>query len=142
MSRRRRSRALSPHAPASPPPPAAGRGRASRRVLAALALVVALAYANSFRAGFTLDNRPQILEDARIRAVDAGNLRAIFTEDYWWPVTVTSSASFGLRARSKIVLNVGMATPRRMRAGTSVHVISRRVLPCTCTGSGRSSRWR
>lgn len=89
MSRRRRSRALSPHAPASPPPPAAGPGRASRRVLAALALVVALAYANSFPAGFTLDNRPQILEDARIRAVDAGNLRAIFTEDYWWPVTVS-----------------------------------------------------
>jgi hypothetical protein len=53
---------------------------------AALAVVVGLAYATSFQAGFPQDNRGRILEDPRIRSVSVENLRLIVAEDYWWPV--------------------------------------------------------
>ena len=52
---------------------------------AALALLVLLAYANSFRAGFVFDNRVLLLEDTRLRAPTATNLDLILNKPYWWP---------------------------------------------------------
>jgi hypothetical protein len=54
-------------------------------VLAALALLTLLAYANSFRAGFVFDNRVLLLEDTRLRALTAANLDLILHKPYWWP---------------------------------------------------------
>src|SRR5260370_6523825 len=42
-------------------------------------------YSNSFGAGFAMDNRGLILQDARIRAATAENLDLIFGHTYWWP---------------------------------------------------------
>ncbi|MEO8499358.1 MAG: tetratricopeptide repeat protein [Vicinamibacteria bacterium] len=50
-----------------------------------LGAVLHLTYANSFNAGFTLDNKFKILEDPRIRGLDEQNLRLIFSREYWWP---------------------------------------------------------
>jgi protein O-mannosyl-transferase len=44
-----------------------------------------LAYANSFGAGFTLDNRGLLLEDPRVRAATAENVGLILQHTYWWP---------------------------------------------------------
>src|SRR5581483_2026745 len=52
-------------------------------ILAALAVVTALAYSNSFRSGFIVDNRVLML-DPRIRALTAENLRLILSKDYWY----------------------------------------------------------
>lgn len=63
--------------------------RMTRRRLAwvagALGLLTLLAYANSFQAGLTVDNKLIIGLDPRIQSVSAGNLRLIFSENYWWP---------------------------------------------------------
>jgi hypothetical protein len=58
-----------------------------RRLLAAVGLCAAalLAFANSFGAGFALDNKALILEDPRLRAATAQNLHLIFQHTYWWP---------------------------------------------------------
>jgi tetratricopeptide (TPR) repeat protein len=58
-----------------------------RRVLAAasLALVTSLAYANSFSAGFILDNKSLLLKDPRIRELTFENLRLILQHTYAWP---------------------------------------------------------
>lgn len=53
--------------------------------MAALCGVTLLAYGNSFRAGFTLDNAGLLLQDPRIREASAQNLRQIFEHTYWWP---------------------------------------------------------
>ena len=60
---------------------------ARRHVLVGLGLcLLTLAvYGNSFGAGFTMDNRGLILEDARVRAATAENLSLIFGHTYWWP---------------------------------------------------------
>jgi tetratricopeptide (TPR) repeat protein len=50
-----------------------------------LATLIAAAYGNSLDGGFAYDNRFQILEDSRLRAVTAENVRRLFTEDLWWP---------------------------------------------------------
>ena len=50
-----------------------------------LTLVVLLAYANSFGAGFTLDNQGLILNDPRIHTASSENLARIFQHTYWWP---------------------------------------------------------
>jgi tetratricopeptide (TPR) repeat protein len=52
---------------------------------AILAAVCVLAYWNSFRAGFLLDNKSIILQDTRLRAIDWNSIRNIFTFNYWWP---------------------------------------------------------
>lgn len=52
---------------------------------AALGLLALLAYANSFQADLTVDNKLIIGLDPRIQSVSAGNLRLIFSENYWWP---------------------------------------------------------
>src|ERR1022692_3120907 len=63
------------------------RAAARRHLLVGLGLcLLTLAvYGNSFGAGFTMDNRGLILEDARIRAATAENLGLIFGHTYWWP---------------------------------------------------------
>ncbi len=57
-----------------------------RRALLLLALwaFVLLAYSNSFRAGFALDNAAVILRDSRIRAATPENLHLILTGEYWY----------------------------------------------------------
>ncbi len=50
-----------------------------------LALVCVLAFWNSFRAEFLLDNQTLILNDPRLRAVAWQNVQQILTHDYWWP---------------------------------------------------------
>src|SRR5262245_32821009 len=44
-----------------------------------------IAYSNSFSAGFVLDSQSRVLEDPRITAVTAENLKLIWTKDYWYP---------------------------------------------------------
>ncbi|SPE43023.1 conserved membrane hypothetical protein [Candidatus Sulfopaludibacter sp. SbA3] len=58
-----------------------------RRWLASIGLCAAAlaAFANSFSAGFTLDNRAIILEDPRLREATPQNLDLIFEHTYWWP---------------------------------------------------------
>ena len=51
---------------------------------AALVILVLLAYANSFQAGFTLDNHG-ILRDPRVQQATAHNLGLIADHTYWWP---------------------------------------------------------
>jgi protein O-mannosyl-transferase len=50
-----------------------------------LCLLTLAAYSNSFSAGFAMDNRGLILEQARIRDATAENLALIFDHTYWWP---------------------------------------------------------
>src|SRR5947208_1627963 len=56
---------------------------------ACLAVLVFLAYANSFHAGFVFDNRVLLLEDTRLRAFSAANLSLILHRPYWWPFAQT-----------------------------------------------------
>lgn len=53
--------------------------------MVALCAVTLLAYANSFRSGFVLDNRGLLLQDPRIREATAENLGLILHHTYWWP---------------------------------------------------------
>ena len=53
--------------------------------IAALCALTLLVYANSFGAGFTLDNKGLLLEDPRLRAVSSENVQQIFDRTYWWP---------------------------------------------------------
>jgi len=57
-------------------------------LLLALFALTLLAYANSFRCGFPLDNRFLILEDPRLTAPTAENLSLILTQDYCYPQVV------------------------------------------------------
>src|SRR6478672_8143606 len=54
-------------------------------VPASLALLCLAAYANSFDAGFALDNRQLILNDPRVHAFTRENLSLIARHSYWWP---------------------------------------------------------
>jgi tetratricopeptide (TPR) repeat protein len=63
--------------------------RIDRRTLIAasvLCLLSLLAYANSFTAGFPLDNKGLIPDDTRIRDLTSRNLDLIVHHTYWWPV--------------------------------------------------------
>ena len=53
--------------------------------------VALLAYSNSFRDGFALDNGTIILADSRVRAATSENFHLIATEEYWY-----NSATTGL----------------------------------------------
>jgi hypothetical protein len=64
-------------------------GRSLVRDLTILLALVAVVYANSFRAGFTLDNDFFILGDERVHAASAANVRRILSEDYTAPRFVT-----------------------------------------------------
>jgi len=88
-SQPKRSRTTVPSA--TPASVGAQRGTGVRQHLALAAillLLVLLAYANSFTAGFVLDNRAVILDDPRVRSATARNLTLILTQDYW-PLLVT-----------------------------------------------------
>jgi tetratricopeptide (TPR) repeat protein len=52
--------------------------------VAALWAVALVAYANSFGAGFPMDNAAIILQDTRIRAATDRNLGLIWSEEYWY----------------------------------------------------------
>ncbi len=52
---------------------------------ATLVLLTLLAYANSFSAGFVLDNKGLLLQDPRIRQLTVDNIRLILQHTYWWP---------------------------------------------------------
>jgi protein O-mannosyl-transferase len=52
----------------------------------ALAALVLLAYSNSFSAGFSLDSKGLILQDARVHAATSENLDLIAQHTYWWPI--------------------------------------------------------
>jgi tetratricopeptide (TPR) repeat protein len=58
-----------------------------RHLLAAVALCVItlLAFSNSFSAGFPLDNKGLILQDARVHEASRQNIDLIFQRSYWWP---------------------------------------------------------
>ena len=60
-------------------------GRSHLPAILALAVVAALVYANSFHAGFTLDNFYLISGDARIHDANIDNVRQILSQDYWAP---------------------------------------------------------
>jgi hypothetical protein len=55
--------------------------------LCGLVVITLAAYANSFQAGFPLDNGFLVLGDTRIRQLTAANLSRIFSHTYWWPYT-------------------------------------------------------
>jgi tetratricopeptide (TPR) repeat protein len=51
--------------------------------IAVLWILSLLTYSNTFQAGFVFDNRAVILEDARVHAATAQNVRRILTTEYW-----------------------------------------------------------
>jgi tetratricopeptide (TPR) repeat protein len=59
--------------------------RRHAETLLLLGALVLMAYANSFATGFPLDNRPLILNDARVHSVSLHNLKDILGHQYWWP---------------------------------------------------------
>jgi protein O-mannosyl-transferase len=54
-----------------------------------LAAIVLTTYANTFDVGFILDNRPIIQNAAHVHALSLKNLRLIFTQNYWWPLSIS-----------------------------------------------------
>jgi tetratricopeptide (TPR) repeat protein len=62
---------------------ASGLWRSHGWRIAALWILSLVAYSNSFQTGLVLDNKPLILEDARVHAATAQNLNRILTGDYW-----------------------------------------------------------
>lgn len=62
------------------------RRPASLPVSLALAAIACLAYANSFTAGFPLDNRGLILLDTRVHTATSENVDRILNHSYWWPI--------------------------------------------------------
>ena len=52
-------------------------------ILAAIIFYTLLAYSNSYRAGFLVDNREIILEDSRVHQATAENLSRILNGPYW-----------------------------------------------------------
>lgn len=85
MSRKPRpsKKVVSPAPEARPVPPAAGFWRLHGWRIAVLWTITLMAYSNSFQTALVFDNRPLILEDARVHAVTAQNLDRILTGDYW-----------------------------------------------------------
>jgi protein O-mannosyl-transferase len=61
-------------------------------LLAALAVctIALLAYSDSFRSGFVLDNRPLILQDPRLSQATSSNVELILQHSYWWPTAESS----------------------------------------------------
>ena len=65
------------------PVPVAKSAAMRRALLVAAVIVFALcAYANSFHAGFLLDNDPILLKDVRIQEATSAHVRRIFSEEY------------------------------------------------------------
>jgi len=74
-----------PSAPQAVVAPVPKRSLRRPAAIVALCLLTLLAYANSFSAGFTLDNKGLLIEDPRLRAASAKNLHQILDHTYWWP---------------------------------------------------------
>jgi protein O-mannosyl-transferase len=55
------------------------------QVAGALCVIVLLAYSDSFRSGFVLDNQSLILQDPRLSQATAQNVELILQHTYWWP---------------------------------------------------------
>jgi len=53
--------------------------------MAGLLFLVLIAYSDSFRSGFVMDNEFIILRDPRVHAAIAANLSRIWNHTYWWP---------------------------------------------------------
>jgi Flp pilus assembly protein TadD len=84
MTKRKRGAAAEGHRGATAAPAPSGPLALFRSVAKPLALVVAisvLAYANTLRNGFTLDDVPIIVENPTIRSV--GSIGTIFGSNYW-----------------------------------------------------------
>src|SRR5580658_8275060 len=89
------SRKKSPHPvtrqanePSAEVPPSLPKPRRwPRRLILAIALLlpVLLAYSNSFRAGFTLDNEFIILRNPALQSATFSNVIQIIQHTYWWP---------------------------------------------------------
>jgi protein O-mannosyl-transferase len=64
----------------------------SKYVLAAMALytIALLAYSDSFRSGFVLDNHPLILQDPRLLQASSKNVELVLRHSYWWPTAESS----------------------------------------------------
>lgn len=90
MNRKKSRKPLTPtvnqtpiEAPPSLPEP---RLWLKRGILAiALLVPVLLAYSNSFRAGFTLDNEFIILKNPALQTATSANVDLILEHTYWWP---------------------------------------------------------
>jgi hypothetical protein len=59
-------------------------------VTVALCTMALLAYADSFRSGFVLDNHPLILQDPRLLQATSDNVELILQHSYWWPTAKSS----------------------------------------------------
>jgi tetratricopeptide (TPR) repeat protein len=70
-----------------PVPQAIPRALPTRHLLTAfgLCLLTLLAFSNSFSAGFPLDNKALIVQDARIQENTSHNIDLILQHSYWWP---------------------------------------------------------
>ena len=66
--------------------PASDAHKTQRYMVAALAAIAFVVYFNSLTAGFPLDSLFAAQQDARIQSATAENLKAIFTQDYWYPL--------------------------------------------------------
>src|ERR1035437_5292748 len=84
--KKERPRVTPARAAAEIPVPHLSRQVWRRRALLMLPLwaFALLAYSNSFRAGFALDNAVVVLQDSRIRAATPENLHLILTGEYWY----------------------------------------------------------
>jgi len=69
----------------APSPPRSKRWLKGALIALALCVPAVLAYSNSFRAGFTLDNDYIILGNSRVHAATSENIGLILEHTYWWP---------------------------------------------------------
>jgi protein O-mannosyl-transferase len=74
----------SPAARASSPDPVPKVGSRHLLAAAALCILTLLAFANSFSAGFPLDNKGLILQDTRVHAATRENIDQILQHSYWY----------------------------------------------------------
>jgi hypothetical protein len=72
-------------APPAPKPAPASRDWKPFQAAAGLCVLAFAAFANSFTAGFPLDNKPLILEDPRVHEATSEHIAQIFQHSYWWP---------------------------------------------------------
>ncbi len=82
---------------------------------AALCALTALPYANTFDAGFVFDSRAIILDDPRIRAVSAANIRAIAGQSYWG--STLESPLYRPATTSSFLVNYAVLGNRERPAG-------------------------
>ena len=95
---------------------------------AVLAIIALAAYGDSFGLGMALDANVIVKQDARLRAVTAGNLELIVTRNYWWPL-----GGDGLyRPVTTLSFLFNYAVPGNGQSGTG----------CTPSTCGCCTNWR